>query len=141
MAAVSDFERERRGRFSRIDYNVSLLPSGLRRAEMRRGGLPPGHELPRPRAVGVSDEEEPTTATGRSQHVHRVEAEGNDTFDGGETRHLHGQLDHDARVAGECLLTSSFDTMCPFCDTLARPNGHLLGCLNSSIRACLVWRN
>ena len=80
---------------------------------MRRGGLPPCHELPRPCTVGVSDKEEPTTATRRSQHVHRVKAERNDTFDGRETRYLHGQLDHDARVAGECLSTSSFDTMCP----------------------------
>ena len=107
---------------SRISYNVSVFCSGLRGTEVRGGGVPARNELRRPRIVCNGHEEKSASTAGRRVDVHRIEAEGDDTADGRETRHLHGQLNHDAGAAGRCLfaptlrpscLSPRFATLCP----------------------------
>lgn len=81
-------------------YFCNWVLSGVRGAEVRRRGLPLGHELCGSLPVVGLHAEKPPAAAGSGLHAPGVQAARNHAPDRGEALHLHRQLHHAAAAPG-----------------------------------------
>lgn len=82
---------------------ISVLPAGLRGAEVRRGSFPLGDELFGQVFVVRTPQEKPVAIARSYLHVCGFQNEGNDSSDRRKTVHLHRQLHQTRRVTGNCI--------------------------------------